>query len=79
MKIPIIESFGISDVGTIRANNEDIIAYLPSHHFFAIADGMGGHKAGEIAAKEATERVTQYNRAMAEIAQKQKAVKNQKS
>ena len=55
MKIPIIESYGLSDIGTIRANNEDIIAALPSHYFFAIADGMGGHKAGEIAAKEATD------------------------
>ena len=54
MKIPIIDSFGLSDIGTIRPNNEDVIALLPSHNFFAIADGMGGHKAGEIAAKEAT-------------------------
>ena len=54
MKTPIIDSFGLSDIGTIRPNNEDVIASLPSHNFFAIADGMGGHKAGEIAAKEAT-------------------------
>lgn len=54
MKRPIIESFGLSDIGTIRPNNEDVIASLPSHNFFAIADGMGGHRAGEIAAKEAT-------------------------
>ena len=54
MKNPIVESYGLSDIGTIRANNEDVIASLPSHRFFAIADGMGGHKAGEIASKEAT-------------------------
>jgi PPM family protein phosphatase len=55
MKIPIIESYGLSDIGTIRPNNEDVIASIPSHNFFVVADGMGGHKAGEIAAKEATD------------------------
>lgn len=55
MKFPIINSYGLSDIGTTRSNNEDIIASLPSHNFFAIADGMGGHNAGEIAAKEATD------------------------
>jgi PPM family protein phosphatase len=54
MKIPIIESYGLSDIGTVRPNNEDVIASLPSHNFFVVDDGMGGHKAGEIAAKEAT-------------------------
>lgn len=55
MKIPVIESYGLSDIGIIRPNNEDVIATLPSHNFFAIADGMGGHQAGEVAAKEATD------------------------
>lgn len=50
---PTIEFFGLSDIGLIRPNNEDVIAALPSHRFYTIADGMGGHKAGEIAAKEA--------------------------
>ena len=51
----ILESFGLSDIGDFRPNNEDLIASLPEKHFFAIADGMGGHKAGEIAAKEAVQ------------------------
>jgi protein phosphatase len=50
-----IESFGHSDIGTVRPNNEDVIAHLPQHHFYVVADGMGGHKAGEVAAKEATD------------------------
>lgn len=53
MKTPMIESFGITDIGTRRTNNEDVIATLPSHGFYAIADGIGGHNAGEIAAKVA--------------------------
>ena len=55
----IFESYGYSDIGKTRNKNEDIIATLPSHNFFAIADGMGGHQAGEIAAKEATSEVCQ--------------------
>lgn len=47
-----IESFGISDLGLVRANNEDVFHEIPRHHFFILADGMGGHNAGEIAAKE---------------------------
>lgn len=47
------ESYGISDVGLVRGNNEDVFAELPEYHFYVLADGMGGHKAGEIAAKEA--------------------------
>lgn len=48
-----IESFGGSDIGLIRLNNEDVFALLPEQNFYILADGMGGHKAGEVAAKEA--------------------------
>lgn len=51
--IPHIESYGLSDVGPVRANNEDVWAELPDEHFYVLADGMGGHLAGEVAAKEA--------------------------
>jgi PPM family protein phosphatase len=50
--IPHIESFGISDIGPSRSNNEDVWAELPEERFFILADGMGGHLAGEVAAKE---------------------------
>lgn len=45
-----IESYGISDIGLVRPNNEDEWAVVDAR-FFALADGMGGHKAGEVAAK----------------------------
>jgi len=47
-----IESYAISDIGLSRSNNEDVFAELPDLNFYALADGMGGHKAGEVAAKE---------------------------
>jgi serine/threonine protein phosphatase PrpC len=50
-----IESFGISDVGLVRGNNEDVWTVLPEKKFFILADGMGGHNAGEIAASLAVE------------------------
>lgn len=49
-----IEAYGASDIGNIRQKNEDIFKILESKYLFSIADGMGGHKAGDIAAKEAT-------------------------
>ncbi|MBS3904170.1 MAG: serine/threonine-protein phosphatase [Simkania sp.] len=50
-----IESFGLSDIGRKRQNNEDVFATLNELCFYALADGMGGHQAGEIAAQLAIE------------------------
>ena len=48
-----VSAFGLSDVGLIRQNNEDVWAEIPELFFYALADGMGGHQAGEVAAHEA--------------------------
>lgn len=45
----------VSDPGLVRPNNEDTFRVLEEHCLFAVADGMGGHKAGEVAAKLAVE------------------------
>lgn len=59
MALPLMSykvlTFGISDVGLVRQNNEDTWAEVPVIRFFALADGMGGHQAGEIAAREAVQ------------------------
>lgn len=43
-----------TDVGLVRSNNEDSYLYQPPR-LFAVADGMGGHAAGETASAMAVE------------------------
>ena len=45
----MLEAFGLSDPGCIRANNEDYFINDPEKGIFVLADGMGGANAGEYA------------------------------
>jgi PPM family protein phosphatase len=53
MALRIVEHAGRTDVGRQRSANEDDFVLAPP--FFAVADGMGGAKAGEVASAMATE------------------------
>jgi serine/threonine protein phosphatase PrpC len=44
-----LNSFGKSDIGRKRANNEDSFIINPDLDLFVVSDGMGGEAAGEIA------------------------------
>jgi protein phosphatase len=48
-----VRAFGATHTGRVRAGNED--SYYVGDAVFAVADGMGGHQAGEIASDAALE------------------------
>lgn len=49
------EAFGATDVGRVRRGNEDAFLMDPERGIFLVADGMGGHAAGEVASAIASE------------------------
>ncbi len=55
-----IDVFGLTDVGKKRKHNEDAFALEEVEGFFVVADGMGGHAAGEVAAKITVETIGEF-------------------
>lgn len=55
-----IESFGETNTGLVRQRNEDAWRRFRHLNVFALADGMGGHRAGDVAAMEAVARLGRH-------------------
>ena len=53
----LIRSYGGSDVGRRRQMNEDAFLCDDSLGLWLVADGMGGHAAGEVASQEAVDTI----------------------
>ena len=54
-----LEAAGATDVGKVRRNNQD--SFLMGDSVFAVADGMGGHLAGEVASATALQPIEQLD------------------
>ena len=59
-KMAAIDAFGLTDVGKKRKHNEDAYALEETEGLFIVADGMGGHAAGEVAAKITVETIGEF-------------------
>jgi PPM family protein phosphatase len=57
-----LRAYGLTDKGRVRPTNEDCFAIQEELGLCVIADGMGGHNAGEVAARLAVDAVVEHVR-----------------
>ena len=55
-----LNAVGLTDIGLKRGHNEDNYLLVDDHRLFMVADGMGGHNAGEVASRLAVETVAGF-------------------
>jgi protein phosphatase len=60
----IIDSAGLSDVGRKRKENQDCFCIEDNLRLYVVADGMGGHLAGEVAGRMVVDSIRSYFRAL---------------
>jgi protein phosphatase len=60
MAAAAIKAYGLTDVGRKRKHNEDAFASDVNEGLFIVADGMGGHAAGEVASKITVETIGEF-------------------
>jgi len=56
----IVESWARTDTGKQRATNEDCLYIDPDRELVLVLDGMGGHRAGEVASRLAMETIASF-------------------
>src|SRR3954454_13349222 len=56
----MVSAHGASDIGRKRQRNEDSLTVNPEVSLFVVADGMGGHNAGDVASQTAVKTIESY-------------------
>ena len=72
-----MKSFYITDSGRVRSHNEDsvtIVKNAASEHLMIVADGMGGHRAGEVASSMVVTQIGSKFKALSTIGTKIDAI-----
>lgn len=57
-KVPKLSIHGLTDEGLVREHNEDYISWDTGKGLVILADGMGGHNAGEVASELAVKSIS---------------------
>jgi len=73
-----MDSYFLTDTGRVREHNEDnvtIIKNLNDEYLLAVADGMGGHKAGEVASSIAINHLSKSFMELEKLGDKASTVK----
>jgi protein phosphatase len=58
----VLQAYGVTDRGRVKPGNEDCFAVDEALQLCIVADGLGGHNAGEIAAQLAVDTLLEYLR-----------------
>lgn len=72
-----MRSFFLTDTGKVREHNEDSVTILKNpnnEYLLVVADGMGGHKAGEVASSMAVDHITEKFKNLEKLGDKATAV-----
>ena len=72
-----MKTFYLTDTGKVRDHNEDSVTILTNannEYLLVVADGMGGHKCGEVASAMAVDHITKKFNELETLGDKSKAV-----
>lgn len=72
-----MKTFFLTDTGKVRDHNEDSVTILENankEYLLVVADGMGGHKAGEVASSMAVNHITSKFETLETLGDKQNAI-----